>query len=125
MTEGIKVIKPIAFWKTRSFWFGWFPAALTLLDTAMQVVDTPAAVPVANAIAAPLALIGLDVTGESVAGFMKAISPLYALIVAQQRSGITRPYTASAAKEQTIAEVVSDGKSAFEAGKRIGAALKK
>ena len=124
MTEGIKVIAPIAFWKTRSFWFGWFPAALTLVDTAMQAVDTPAAVPVANAIAAPLALIGLDVTGESVAGFMKAISPLYALIVAQQRSGITRPYTASAAKEKAIVEIVQDGKVAFEAGKKIGAALK-
>lgn len=120
----VKVIAPIAFWKTRSFWFGWFPAALTLVDTAMQAVDTPAAVPVANAIAAPLALIGLDVTGESVAGFMKAISPLYALIVAQQRSGITRPYTASAAKEKAIVEIVQDGKAAFEAGKKIGAALK-
>ena len=63
-------------------------------------------------------------TGESVAGFMKAISPLYALIVAQQRSGITRPYTASAAKEKAIVEIVQDGKAAFEAGKKIGAALK-
>ena len=125
MTEGIKVIKPIAFWKTRSFWFGWFPAAVTLFDVAMQQLDTPTGAIVAESIAYFLSLMGFDVDGAHVATFMRMIAPIYALIVAQQRSGITRPYTASAAKEQTIAEVVSDGKSAFEAGKRIGAALKK
>ncbi|MGW7506104.1 hypothetical protein ACWGIR_32350, partial [Streptomyces albidoflavus] len=42
----------------------------------------------------------------------------------QQRSGMTRPYTIDPAKERQIIEVVQDGKSAFEAGKAFGAAIK-
>lgn len=123
--DPIKVIKPIAFWKTRSFWFGWFPATLTGLDTIMQVVDTPAAVPVANAIAAPLALLGVDVTGQDIAAFMKAISPLYALIVAHQRRGINQPYTANPAKEQAVIQAIEDGKSILERGIAMGKAINK
>ena len=122
--DPIKVIKPIAFWKTRSFWFGWFPATLTGLDTLMQVVDTPAAVPVANAIAAPLAIVGFDVNGQDIATFMKAISPLYALIVAHQRRGINQPYTADPSKEKAVVQAIEDGKSILEKGIAIGKALK-
>lgn len=118
-------IAPITFWKTRSFWFGWFPALLTLLDSAFQLIDTAAAVPVANALAMILSLFGADISGEDIAVFMKTIAPLYALIVAQQRGGLSRPYTMDPTKEQQVAKAVEDGKSAFEAGKQIGAAIKK
>lgn len=118
--DDIKTITPIAFWKTRSFWLGWFPAALTLLDSALQLIDTPAAVPVANALAMILSAFGADMTGDDIAVFMKTIAPVYALIVAQQRGGLTRPYTASPSKEREIIRVIEDGKSAFEAGNVLG-----
>lgn len=123
--DSVKIIAPIAFWKTKSFWLGWLPATLTGLDTIMQTIDTPAAVPVANAIAAPLNLIGIDISGNDIATFMKAISPLYALIVAHQRRGVNRPYTANPTTEKSVVEAVVDGKSAFEAGKAIGQQIKR
>lgn len=122
--DAIKVVTPIAFWKTRSFWLGWFPATLTLLDSAFQLIDTPAAVPVANAVAMTLSVFGFDMTGDDIAVFMKTIAPVYALIVAQQRGGLSRPYTASPTKERQVVELVNDGKAAFEAGKLIGTGLK-
>ena len=117
-------VAPITFWKTRSFWFGWFPALLTLLDSAFQLIDTPAAVPVANALAMILSLFGADISGDDISLFMKTIAPLYTLIVAQQRAGVSRPYTADPAKEREVLRTIENGKSAFEAGKAIGKELK-
>lgn len=71
-----------------------------------------------------LSVFGADVTGDDIALFMKTIAPVYALIVAHQRSGLTRPYTASLSKEQEIVRVIEDGNTAFEVGKAFGDRLK-
>lgn len=126
--DSIKTIKPILITKTRSFWFGIVPTGLTALDLAFTHLAGDANVPVANALAGALQLVGLDWTGEQIAGFMQTLLPLYLLIFAQQRgtfSGATpRPYTASPSKEREIIRVIEDGKSAFEAGKAFGERLK-
>ena len=121
----IKTIQPIAFWKTRSFWFGWFPAALTGLDTVMQIVDTPAAVPVANSVALVLNALGSDVNGEDIATFMKGLAPLYALIVAWQRRGVNQPYVTGTAKGQDLITVIREGTGAFKQGQAIGKVFKR
>ena len=123
--DTVKTITPIAFWKTRSFWFGWFPAALTGLDTLMQIADTPAAVPVANSIALVQNVFGVDQTGEEIALFMKGVAPLYALIVAWQRRGVNQPYVAGTAKEQELITVIHEGQAAFKQGKVLGGLLKR
>lgn len=124
-TDTVKTITPIAFWKTRSFWFGWFPAALTGLDTLMQIADTPAAVPVANSMAMILNVFGVDQTGEEIALFMKGLAPLYALIVAWQRRGVNQPYSAGTAKEKELITVIHEGQAAFKQGKVLGGLLKR
>ena len=84
--------------------------------------------PVASALSSVLgALFGW--TPEQIHSFMMTMAPVYALIVAQQRAGlgggIPRPYTLNPAKEGQIAQVVENGKSAFDAGVKIGEALKR
>ncbi len=120
-----KTIAPIFIAKTRSFWLGIVPASLTLIDVAFQALTAEGSEPVANALALILSAFGADLTGEQIAGVMRALAPLYALIVAQQRSGLARPYTASLGVEKAVVAAVEDGKSAFEAGKAIGASIKR
>lgn len=115
--DGIKTIAPIFILKTRSFWLGIFPLLLTIADSLFAESATGG--PFTNLLAAAL---GKD--PETVRGWMLLVSPVWGLIIAQQRAGLTRPYTASPKAEQAI-EMVEDGKAAFEAGKVIGQALKK
>ena len=123
-TDTVKTITPIAFWKTRSFWFGWFPALLTIVNVAVGELMTGQVGPVSEAI---FFVVGhfLPVTARDISDFMVKIAPLYALIVAQQRAGLSRPYAIDASKENSVLEMVENGKTAFDAGKAIGQALRK
>lgn len=127
--DTIKTIVPVFFAKTRSFWFGIVPTVLTTVDLAFAHLTSEGSEPVANAIAAALTLIGPEWTGEQIASFMRTLYPLYLLIFAQQRGtfngALPRPYTIDPAKEKLVVEAVKNGKSAFEMGKAIGAAIKK
>lgn len=127
--EPITTIAPIAFWKTPSFWAGIVPTALTTLDLAFQALAGENGAPVAGAVASIAALVGLDWTAEQIAGFMQTLYPLYLLVFAQQRGtfsgAIPRPYTADASKEQIVVRAIENGKTAFEAGKAIGKAIKR
>lgn len=120
-----KVIKPIAFWKTRSWWLGVFPALLTLLDAVMQQLDTPAAIPVANSIAILLNAFGMDLTGQDIVGYMRAIAPLYAVIVMHQRRGINRPYSTTTANETDAMVVIKKGAESYNQGREIVDLLRK
>ena len=124
-----RTIIPVFFAKTRSFWLGIVPGALTAVDVAFQVLGSADGGPVADALAMVLSAFGADVTGEAIATTMQRLAPLYLLIFAQQRgtfSGkLPRPYTADPKVERAVVEAVENGKSAFEAGKRLGKALKR
>lgn len=121
--DPIKIIKPIAFWKTRSFWFGWFPAALTGLDVLAGELSSGSAGPVSKALAALLgAFTGW--TPDEIESAMLAVAPIYALVVAHQRRGINQPYTADPAKEKAVVQAIEDGKSILEKGIAIGKAIK-
>lgn len=93
--------EPIFFAWTRSFWFGIFPALLTIVDTMFNLFTTAeTSVPAAAVIAAVLntlaALPWLDVlqtTPEAVHRAMTALAPVYAMIVGYQRMHAARPYT--------------------------------
>ena len=80
----VKTIVPIFIAKTRSFWLGIVPAALTLIDVMFQVFTAEGNEPVAAAIAAILAPI-TGWTPDQIASFMKGMAPLYVFIIAQQR----------------------------------------
>lgn len=121
--DPIKIIKPIAFWKTRSFWFGWLPAGVTLLDVVAGELSTGSTGPVSQGIAAVLG----TVTGwspQEIEQAMLSIAPIYALVVAHQRRGVNQPYTANPAKEQAVVQAIEDGKSILEKGIAIGKAIK-
>ena len=121
--ESIKTVAPIFIGKTRSFWLGILPASLTLIDIVAGSVTDGTAEPIAGALAVILGpFTGLS--AEDVHRFMVTVAPLCALIVAQQRSGLGRPYTTSPAKERAIIRVIEDGKSEFEAGRAFGDRLK-
>lgn len=121
--DPIKIIKPIAFWKTRSFWFGWFPAALTGLDVLAGELSSGSTGPVSKALASVLgAFTGW--TPEEIERTMLAVAPIYALIVAHQRRGINQPYTADPTKEKAVVQAIEDGKSILEKGIAIGKAIK-
>lgn len=126
--DSIKTIAPIFFAKTRSFWLGIVPTSLTALDLAFSTLTGENAIPVANAIASAVNLVGIDWTGEQIAAVMQTLLPLYLLIFAQQRGtfsgAVPRPYTANPEKERQIIQVIEHGKSAFEAGKAFGERLK-
>lgn len=120
--DNIKVVAPIFIAKTRSFWLGILPSALTLIDVVAGSVSSGSSEPIASGIAAitkPL----LGITADQVHAFMLAVAPVCALIVAHQRGGVTRPYTISPSKERQVLEAIQDGKRAFEAGKTFGAKL--
>lgn len=113
----IKTIAPIFIGKTRSFWLGIVPTALTTMDLAFTRLTGPGSAPVANALAAGVQPIGLDWTGDQIATSMQRLYPLYLLIFAQQRGtfggAMPRPYTIDPAKERQVVKVIDDGKSAF------------
>lgn len=88
---------PIAFWKTRSFWFGWLPAAMTIMETVFHAFAEGQGGPIAAAIAALTPW-----SSDEVYGFLVVVAPLYALIVAHQRSGAARPYVISEKKDAPI-----------------------
>ena len=119
----IKTVAPIFIAKTRSFWLGIVPAALTLIDVIAGAASDGSAEPIAGALAAIIGPL-TGITAESIHSFMLAVAPLCALIVAHQRSGLSRPYTASPAKEQAVLRAIEDGRSAFDAGRSIGERLK-
>lgn len=118
--ENIKTIAPVFILKTRSFWLGIAPLVMTLLDSLFaSVSDEGAGGPVANLLAA---LLGVE--PETMRGWLLLVSPVWGLIIAQQRSGLSRPYTANPATEAAVMQAVKDGKDAFEAGKAVGQAIK-
>ena len=104
------------------------PTALTTVDLAFTHLTGEGSEPVANAVAAIAQQVGQDWTGEQIATFMRTLYPLYLIVFAQQRGtfsgAIPRPYTLNPAKEGQIAQVVEDGKSAYDAGVKIGGQLK-
>lgn len=122
--DGIKTIAPILITKTRSFWFGIVPAGLTLVDVIARAASDGTAEPIAGAIAAFLGPL-FGITAESIHSFMLAVAPLCALIIAQQRAGLARPYTTSPSKERDLVRTIEDGKSAFEAGKAFADRLRR
>ena len=71
-------------------------------------------------------LLGYD--PSEIRGFLLAVTPLWGLIIAQQRGGfggaIPRPNTMEPEKEKQIMEAVENGKAAFKAGMEAGEALK-
>lgn len=80
---------PIFFAWTRSFWLGILPTLLIVLDIAVQIMGDPIATPPVAA------LIGWMIGADPVVieGWMLRLAPLFALLIAQQRSGQARPYT--------------------------------
>ena len=102
-----KELLPIWILNTKSFWLGIAPALLTLVDVMFAAATSGDVTPVASTIATILGW-AFGWTPEQVFGAMKLMAPLYALIVAQQRSGITRPYasTPTAAGEKPAAVIV-------------------
>lgn len=127
--DSIKTIVPIWVAKTRSFWLGIVPTALTTIDLAFKHLTGEGSEPVANAVAAVAQQVGLEWTGEQIATFMRTLYPLYLIVFAQQRGtfngAIPRPYTLNPKKEGQILEVVENGKAAFKAGKKIGEAIRR
>lgn len=88
-------MKPISFYLTRSFWFGIVPALLVALDTVVHILADPEmGGPVAWAISQILGLIWDDIDAASIEAALLRLAPVFALIVAQQRGGSARPYTA-------------------------------
>ena len=81
--------EPIFILWARSFWLGVLPALGILLDVIVSLAADPAqGPPIAGLIAA---IFGAD--PAAVEATMLKLAPLFALIVAQQRSGAARPYT--------------------------------
>lgn len=103
-----EAVTPIWFARTRSFWLGIVPILMAVLDLIVQVTTTEAAGPVGASIASLLMAMGFDVTGDDVSGFLKGLGLFAGLVIAQQRSGLSRPYVATrAAEAQTVAVKVS------------------
>ncbi len=125
MDQPVKTIVPVWLLNTKSWWLGAFPGILAFIDYVFQNIDGEQAVPFANALAILFSAIGLDLTGPEITDFIRGIAPLYLpAMIMWQRRGINQPYVATPGKADTIAQVVLDGKSAFEAGKAVGKALK-
>ncbi|RRH70040.1 hypothetical protein [Falsigemmobacter faecalis] len=86
-------MRPIFIGRTRSFWLGILPALLIVLDVvtwlAAAVFSDPQLVPPVATLAGWM--LGLDVV--VIEEWMLRMSPLFALIIAQQRAGSARPYT--------------------------------
>lgn len=92
---------PIFFAWTRSFWLGIFPAIMTAIEVAvMAFADPSTSGPAAALISVILGGVSLipwfdwvAATPDQVQAFMVGISPIYAMIVGQQRAHAARPYT--------------------------------
>ena len=87
-------MRPIFILWTRSFWLGIFPSLLIILDVVVNIAaamasDTGLVPPVAS-------LIGWLIGGDPlvIEGWMLRLAPVLALVIAQQRAGAARPYTA-------------------------------
>lgn len=121
--DPIKIIKPIAFWKTRSFWFGMVPAALGGFEFINDLVQQGQAGVIADAVAVIASpVVALD--PAVVSGWLKAVGTVTTFIVAYQRRGVNQPYTADPAKEQAVVQAIEDGKSILEKGIAMGKAIK-
>lgn len=84
--------EPIFIGIARSFWFGILPILLILVDVAVQGINLAADAQVGPPIAGAIAgLFGLDAVKTEAT--MRALAPLFALVIAQQRAGAARPYT--------------------------------
>lgn len=106
----VKEHLPVWILNTKSFWFGIAPAALTMVDIMFAAAGGDAAsTPVASSLAVILGW-AFGWTAEEIFGVMRIVAPIYTLIVAQQRSGITRPYAATptAANAKPAAVLVKD-----------------
>lgn len=89
-------LEPITLWICRSFWFGILPLLLTGIDILFSVFTDPtlqgAGGPVSLFLSWVLS-IHWEVDPLRVEAAMKALAPLWGLILAQQRAGSARPYT--------------------------------
>ncbi len=98
-------MQPIFIAATRSFWFGILPILAIALDVIVTLAADPASgPPVAATLAALLAALtpdawGLDLDPARIEAGMKALAPLFALIIAHQRRGENRPYTLRATRD--------------------------
>lgn len=98
----VKTLLPVFILKTRSFWLGIFPALLTIFEALMaESTSSGTAGPIAESLAFLFSGIGLSWTAAAIHGFMVKFGAVYTLIVAQQRSGITRPYAATPGRESS------------------------
>lgn len=84
--------EPIFFAWTRSFWLGLLPILAIFADVVAQVLgmlgDATLGPPVAGLIAS---LLGYD--AAEVEAVMLKLTPVFAIVIAQQRAGASRPYT--------------------------------
>lgn len=84
--------EPIFIGWTRSFWAGILPILLIAVDVATQLVgmlgDATLGPPIAGLIAA---LFGYD--AAEVEAVMLKLAPVFAIVIAQQRAGASRPYS--------------------------------
>lgn len=85
-------MRPIFIAYTRSFWFGIVPTVLTALDILFTLYADPGAQGPVSMVLYMLLGTFFDVQQAQIEATMKLLAPLYALIIAQQRSGSSRPY---------------------------------
>jgi len=81
---------PIFIGWTRSFWLGIVPAIMVLADLLMAIGSDGAVGPISGVIS-----VTLDVPPEKIEEALRGLAGLSALIVAHQRRGAARPYTAN------------------------------
>lgn len=79
----IKTIAPIFILKTRSFWLGIFPLLLTVLDTFFTSLSASGD---GGLLVQTLAQL-LSYDPSEIRGVLLAVTPLWGLIIAQQRGG--------------------------------------
>lgn len=113
--DSIRTIAPYPFRQNAPFPVRDCPTSLTAPDLAFTHLTGESSMPVANALASALQLVGLDWTGKQIAGFMQTLLSLYLVIFAQQRGAfsraIPRPNTTSPAKERAVIQTIENGKS--------------
>lgn len=87
-------MNPISFYITRSFWLGILPALMVALDAFVQLFLDPQMGPPVASMVAWLLSIFFEVDPVQVEAVLLKMAPVFALIVAHQRRGSARPYTA-------------------------------
>lgn len=89
--------RPIFFAVTTSFLAGILPLVLILIDIVVSLAADPVGGPPVAATLATLAGLvlpeALQPDPAKVEATMRALSPLFGLIIAHQRAGAARPYT--------------------------------